>query len=179
MFWSNTWVIETCRDAVSFCNLTIFILHQEALHSVHHAWLTARYCGAASRFHPNQTCRSVHKAGKNPHCIRSSAHTCHDKVGSRAGRFIHLNERFVTNYTVKLTHHERIRMWPHDRTEAVMGGLYGRNPVAHCFVYCVLQCATTRSDTLYFCSEEAHTKNIEFLAGNIDFTHVHLALKTE
>ena len=164
---------------MSLCYLTIFVLHEEALHSVHHTWLTARYCGTTSRFHSNQTCRSVHKTRKYPHCIRSAAHTCNYEIGSRAGRFIHLNERFVTNYAMKLTHHERVRMRAHDRTEAVMSGLDRRHPVTHRFVNCVLQCATTRSDTLYFCSEKAHTKHVEFLSCNINFAHVHLALKSK
>jgi len=48
-----------------------------------------------------------------------------------------------------------------------MSAGYIGHPIAHCFVYCVLQGPAAGVDGLYVGAQQAHAKNIQGLAAHI------------
>ena len=59
-----------------------------------------------------------------------------------------------------------------------MGVFYGGDPIAHGFVYCVLQCSAARHGRNHLGAEKFHAKNIEGLTLYVDFTHEDFAFHT-
>ena len=70
-------------------------------------------------------------------------------------------------------------MRTHHRTNCVVGMFNSRHPVAHRFVHRIFQCAATRLSWNYFCAKQTHSENVQSLALNVYFTHVHLATKAK
>ena len=144
MLGSNTWIIKSSRNAVSLCHLTVFVLHQVTLHAVDNSRLTTTHCCTACRLHTDEASRSIDEARENSHRIRAATDTCNNEVWIGAEQIIALHACLVTNHAVELANHVRVRVRPHDRTEAIVRALNGGHPVAHRLIDCIFQCLATR-----------------------------------
>src|SRR5262249_1442634 len=86
---------------------------------------------------------------------------------------------FITDYTLEIAHHERVRMRAVNCAQDVMGGADMGDPIAHRFVDGLLQSLLACFDRNDPCTEHFHAENIERLPFTIDRPHVNHTFEPE
>ena len=85
-----------------------------------YAWLTRTQCSgvlanahtSAGRFNANKLhIGNINIGIKNTHSIRATTHARYDVVGLPSDHLRHLGFAFLTDHSLKISNHHRIRMW--------------------------------------------------------------------
>ena len=133
-----------------------------------------------SSFYPNHSDGVVTiEANKESDCVAPTTDASNYRIWRASVSFNILGSRFFTNDAVKLANHVWIGMWSSRGSYDVMGGFNIGNPVSHGFVKGILQGFCSAGHGVNFCSEQLHSKDVEFLADDVFFAHVDLALKSK
>ena len=158
----------------------MFVLHQIRPHAMHDTGHASAHCCATSGFNADKPCFGVDKTRENTDGIRTATNTSRNNIGIfTIENIAALRERFVADDALKCPNHERVRMRPHDRAKCVIRCLDSCDPVSHCLIHRILECATSRHCRNYFSSKQLHAKHIQRLALHVYLAHVHLALQTQ
>ena len=115
------------------------------------------------RLGTDQLSFGIGEPGENAGCIGAASDAGDDIVGYATVKQLGaLLAGLVTDDTVELADHPRVRVRSHDRAEAVVGVLDGRDPVAHCLVDGVLERLAARLGGLDLGTEQLHPKTLSF-----------------
>ena len=129
---------------------------------------------------PTSRAVGVDEAGEGPGRVRAAADAGDDHVGvGAAEQGPALLAGLVADDPLELADHPRVRVRPHHRAEAVVGGLDGGHPVAQGLVDRVLQRAAARRTGRTSAPSSSHPEHVERLALGVDLAHVHHALEPE
>ena len=121
----------------------------------------------------------VEERMEEPDGIRAAADTGDQRIRQAACHIEHLLARFTADYGLEVTHHGRVWMRAGDGADDIESVVDVRDPVAHRFVECILECPGTRANGNDFRTKQLHAVDIGLLACDIDLTHVDDALEPE
>ena len=116
---------------------------------------------------------------KNAHRIAAAPDTGNHRIGLLA-RILrrHLLQAFLTDHTLEITHHHRIRMRTSHRANDVERVVHVRHPVAHGLVERVLECSAAGFDWHHFRAQQVHAVYVGRLALHVFRPHVHHAFQS-
>src|SRR5438874_4305113 len=170
------------------CNLPSFILQHIRVRALQHAWrsttetrrMFAQIGASSAGFNPDELHLFVrNELVKRSDRIRAAAHAGNYRVRQASSLLENLLARFASNAAVKVAHHHWIRMSSQNGTQQIVGATDVGYPVTHCFVYRIFECAGTGAHRPYFCSEQTHAEDVQFLAPHILTAHVNDAFEAE
>mmetsp|Transcript_35971 Transcript_35971/g.69870 ORF Transcript_35971/g.69870 Transcript_35971/m.69870 type:complete len:355 (+) Transcript_35971:226-1290(+) len=188
VLWSNTGVVETRGNAVSFGDLARFLLQEIGPCAVKNSGDTLRKCGGVrirvhaitTRFNANQTHTLIIREWmEHANGIRSAANARNDSIRKLTGLLKHLSPRFSADDGLEVSHDGREGVRADRGTNEVVRSADVGDPVSHSFVDCVLQSTGTGVHSNHLGSQHLHTEHIQSLSLDVSSTHVHDALQLQ
>ena len=111
--------------------------------------------------------------------IAPAADAGHEQVGQTLLAFENLLPRLEADDAVKVAHHHRERMTAQRAAENIMRRAHVRHPVAHRFIYGLLQRRLPRRNGAHLRAEEFHARHVQCLALHVHLPHVNHALEAK
>src|SRR5689334_11337342 len=191
MLRANRRIIKTSGDGMSRSYLAVVVLQDVAHRSLQHSGapaaarvearrVLAQLVSRAAGFDADHLDGSVaEKWMKQTNRVGAAADTRDQRIRQTTFAFQNLRTRFTSDHTVKIAHHERVRMWTKRAAEQVVGIGNIRDPIAQRFVDRILQCARTGIHFAHFSTEQLHAKDVQLLASHVFGAHVDHAIETE
>src|ERR1043165_1126072 len=142
MLRTNRRIIETSRDGMSRCNLAVRVLKYVAHRSLQHSRapaaariearrVLAQLVSRATGFDADHLhVRVAEKRMKQPDRVRAAADTRDQRIRQTAFAFENLRARLASNDTLKVAHHQRVRMWTKRAAKQVISVGHIRHPIA-------------------------------------------------
>ena len=164
-----------------FTHLPVGILQQVALHPMEDAGRAVAEgsgmlsdAGAAPPgLHPVERHLPIgNERRKHPHGIGAASHTGHHRIGQPPFQLQVLRPGLGADHRLEIPHHQRIRMGPHHRADAVKSIFHVRHPITDRFIDGILQCTAAAMHRYNGSPEQLHPEYIETLPGDIGFAHV-------
>src|SRR6185436_2201119 len=109
---------------------------------------------------------------KEPDGIRSTTDTGNQTIRQTPFLFEDLNACFASDYTLVVSHHERVGMWTKSAAEQVIGVGDICDPIAQRFVNCVFESSRAGVYFTNFRAEQLHAKNVQLLTTHVFGAHV-------
>src|SRR5438552_15065851 len=97
---------------------------------------------------------------KQADCIGAAANTGNQRARQLSRYGQDLFTRLASDYTLKLAHHQRIRMWAERATQQTIGIVHICYPVAHSFVDRVLQRTRAGMAAYHSSAHRPHPDNV-------------------
>ena len=147
MLRSNPRIIQSCRNRINRCNLSIFILAEIGFHTMENPLASYCYsCRRLLRVNSFSCCLAadqsdafiLNKLVKHSHGIASAADTCHNHIRKLSFRLQDLCPRFLADDALEIPYNHRKRVRSHYRTQYIQGIIYPFGPFSHTFIDSIL-----------------------------------------
>ena len=185
MLRSNAGIIQTCRDGIYRCDLSIFILTEIRLHAVEDAE-TARSDRRSGqrRIHALAGCLTADQLHflifdeiiESTHGIAAAAHAGNDCRRKLALCLQDLLLHFLADHALEVTHDHGEGMRSHHGTQAVMRVIHAICPLAHRLIHGILQSHRAAGHGMHLRAEKLHAINVQRLTIRILLAHEDLTL---
>ena len=147
VLWSNAGIIQSCRNRVHRCNLSVLILTEIGFHTVEHTWRSLCHCCCMLIRIDSFSCSLAadqcnflfrNKLIEHTHCIAAAADTRQNSCRKLSFLFQNLCLCLPSDDRLEIPHDRRKRMRSHDRAQYIVGVRYAVCPLTHRLVYCIL-----------------------------------------
>ena len=116
---------------------------------------------------------ALQKRGKEAQCVAAASDAGDRQVGPGApGLLLELADRLLTDHSMEVPHHARIRLRAEDGAQHVVGVADVGLPVTQCFVDGVLQRSAAAVDGDDLGAEQPHAVDVRPLAAHVLLAHV-------
>ena len=180
MFRSDGRIVQAARRGVDRRGIAVRVLEHERVEAVHHAFrsegeragVVAELGASAERFHAVDFHRVVREPVEKSRGVRAAAHAGADVVRKLARHFDELFPRLDADDALELAHHQRERMRPDDRADAV-NRVHGIGEIRfERRVHRFLQRSRAARDGDDFRAEHLHAHHVRVFFPDVRLAHV-------